>query len=152
MLNTKLLYNPSIAVEELGLELELILELVNEYIVQAYDIQDDFKGLIKDGDKEPIYLVTHKLKGAAANLRLEIVYNIVDKIENSEDIEDNLLLFNELYQSIDTIYLEVEDFKSNLEKEELNEDTLEELTLEEDSLEKVNENDEELKLDDDFII
>ncbi len=119
MLANELLYNPHIAVEELGLEIELILELMDEYIIQCYDMQDDFKDAIKSENPDDIYLITHRLKGVSANLRVNFIYDKLDMIEKSSDLDKNLEYFSEIYSAIDKIYIEIEDLKQELEDEDL---------------------------------
>ena len=119
MSKEELLYNPEIAVEETGLDLDLIIELMEEYITQVYDIQDDFKDAIKSENSDDIYLITHRLKGVSANLRVNSIYDILDMIEKSHDLDKNLEYFTKIYRTIDKIYLEVQDKKQELLDEDL---------------------------------
>lgn len=89
-------YDPHIAAEELGLPVELIEEFIGDFIQQAHDFHDSlFDAALKE-DFDEIHVLSHKLKGVAANLRIEDAFEVLSIINNSRDqveIEANLKQF-----------------------------------------------------------
>ncbi len=89
-------YNPQIAADELGLPVELIEEFIGDFIQQAHDFKEDlFDAALKE-DFDEVHILSHKLKGVAANLRIEDAFEVLSIINNSRDqveIEANLKQF-----------------------------------------------------------
>lgn len=89
-------YDPHIAAEELGLPVELIEEFIGDFIQQSNEFKDDlFDAALKE-DYDEVHVLSHKLKGVAANLRIEDAFEVLAIINNSRDqieIEANLKQF-----------------------------------------------------------
>ena len=89
-------FDPQIASNELGLPIDLIEEFIEDFITQAKDFKDDLYQSLNDGDIENIHILSHKLKGVAANLRVEDAFEVLTTINTSHDInvvEKNLKHF-----------------------------------------------------------
>lgn len=89
-------YDPHIAADELGLPVELIEEFIGDFIQQAHEFKDSlFDAALKE-DFDEVHILSHKLKGVAANLRIEDAFEVLSIINNSTDqteIEANLKQF-----------------------------------------------------------
>ena len=81
-------YNPSIASAELGLPEDLIEEFVEDFISQANHFKDDLYDAISTTDFTNIKSLSHKLKGVAANLRIENALELLTNINHSDSIAD----------------------------------------------------------------
>ena len=86
-------YNPQIAADELGLPVDLIEEFIGDFIAQSHDFHDElFESSAKE-DFDNVRILSHKLKGVAANLRIEDAFEMLSIINTSNDpaeIEANL--------------------------------------------------------------
>lgn len=90
-------YNPSIASEELGIDVELVGELINDYISQIFKTRYQFDNIIchirelKDVDKIAKYLelknLAHKNLGVAKNLRIEDAEIFLDDLMKKDDVD-----------------------------------------------------------------
>ena len=78
-------YDPHIAADELGLPVDLIEEFIGDFINQAHDFHDELFEASAKGDFENVKLLSHKLKGVAANLRIEDSFEMLAVINNSHD-------------------------------------------------------------------
>ncbi len=89
-------YDPQIAADELGLPVDLIEEFIGDFIQQAHDFKESlFDAALKE-DYDEVHILSHKLKGVAANLRIEDAFEVLSIINNSRDqteIEANLKQF-----------------------------------------------------------
>ena len=97
-------YDPHIASEQLGLPLDLIEEFIEDFINQAYEFKDDLYSSLKDGDIETLKTLAHKLKGVAANLRIEDALETLSIINTTSDlpvIETNLNRFYKIIAKLD---------------------------------------------------
>jgi len=90
-------YIPEIAVEELGIDLELVNQLVEDYINQILKsnaffveyiekLQDD-KENNKDLDYKDLRELAHKNLGVARNLRIEDAEKLLYKIMREDDLD-----------------------------------------------------------------
>lgn len=89
-------FDPSIAAHELGLPVDLIQEFIGDFIQQAYEFKDELFEAVLKGDSNNIKILSHKLKGVAANLRIEDAFETLSVINTSADlieIEANLKYF-----------------------------------------------------------
>lgn len=89
-------YDPHVASEELGLPLDLIEEFIQDFIAQAKEFKDDIYSALDAGDFDKVKILSHKLKGVAANLRIEDAFevlSVVNTSENSSEITQNLATF-----------------------------------------------------------
>lgn len=89
-------YDPHIAADELGLPVELISEFIGDFIQQANEFKTPlFDAALKE-DFDEVHLLSHKLKGVAANLRVEDAFEVLSNVNTSHDqveIEANLKQF-----------------------------------------------------------
>jgi len=90
-------YDPSVASEELGLPLDLIEEFIQDFIEQAKEFKDDLYNAVEEGNFDNLKILSHKLKGVAANLRIEDALEALTTANTSSD-------FNEITISLDTLY------------------------------------------------
>lgn len=90
-------YDPSVASEELGLPLDLIEEFIQDFITQAKEFKDDLYKAIDEGDLDNLKMLSHKLKGVAANLRIEDALEALTIANTSSDL-------NEISENLDTLY------------------------------------------------
>ena len=89
-------YDPTIASQELGLPLDLIEEFMEDFITQARDFKEQLYIAYDQGDKDKLKSLSHKLKGVAANLRIEDAFEVLSTIntsDNSDEIKKNLNIF-----------------------------------------------------------
>ena len=95
-------YNIEKSAEELGLEKELIKELIEEYVVQILDSKQQFLQYIKEiqtlklnnknFDYTPLRHLAHKNLGVAKNLDIEDAQKILYDIKTNDNIECLFLL------------------------------------------------------------
>jgi len=90
-------YDPSVASEELGLPLDLIEEFIQDFIEQAKEFKSDLYKSVDEGDFDTLRILSHKLKGVAANLRIEDALEALTIANTSSD-------FNEITENLDTLY------------------------------------------------
>ncbi len=81
-------YNPQIAADELGLPVDLIEEFIGDFIQQAHDFHDPLFDACNAQDMDNIKTLSHKLKGVAANLRIEDAFEVLSVINTSHDIDE----------------------------------------------------------------
>lgn len=89
-------YNPQIASDKLGLPLDLIEEFIEDFINQAKEFKPNLYSALDEGDIDNVKILSHKLKGVAANLRIEDALEVLTTINTSSDlniIKKNLDLF-----------------------------------------------------------
>ena len=94
--NNGYIYNPEVASKELGLPLDLIEEFIQDFIAQAGDFKPELYASLNDGDIDNVKTLSHKLKGVAANLRIEDAFEVLALINTTPDIsviQTNLDLF-----------------------------------------------------------
>ena len=93
-------YDPSIAADELGLPSDLIDEFVGDFIVQATKFRPDIEEAINTSDFDNVQILSHKLKGVAANLRIEDALEVLTFINSSKDVSKLKEYLDYLYQII----------------------------------------------------
>ena len=81
------LYDPNVASKELGLPLDLIEEFIQDFINQANDFKADLYRSLHNGDIDNVKTLSHKLKGVAANLRIEDAFEVLSIINTSSDTD-----------------------------------------------------------------
>ncbi|WP_415396718.1 Hpt domain-containing protein [Sulfurimonas sp. CS5] len=94
-------YDPHLASNELGLPVDLIEEFIEDFISQANEFKDDLYNSLNDDNTDNVKIQSHKLKGVAANLRIEDAFEILSTINTSEDIQ-------EIKTNIDMLYIIIE--------------------------------------------
>jgi hypothetical protein len=93
-------YDPSISADELGLPTDLIDEFVGDFIVQAKKFRPDLEEAMNTPDFDNIQILSHKLKGVAANLRIEDALEVLTVINTSQDINKLKDHLTYLYQIV----------------------------------------------------
>ncbi len=81
-------YDPSVAANELGLPVDLIEEFIGDFIQQSYDFENDLFQSAAKNDFNNLHILSHKLKGVAANLRIEDALETLTIINMSSDPEE----------------------------------------------------------------
>lgn len=118
-------YNPQLASNELGLPVELIEEFVQDFIAQANEFKLDLYNSLNDHSIDNVKILSHKLKGVAANLRIEDAFEVLTTVNTSENLV-------EIEQSLNTFYMIIEklsnkrDSRKEIEIEEVLEEKREE--------------------------
>ncbi len=74
-------YDPKIAADELNLPVVLIEEFVNDFIEQAHHDKDHLLTSYYQKDMDNIHELGHKLKGAASNLRINELADVLEEIQ-----------------------------------------------------------------------
>lgn len=89
-------FDPNVAAHELGLPVDLIQEFIGDFIQQAYEFKSELFEAALKGDTNNVKILSHKLKGVAANLRIEDAFETLSIINTSSEpieIEANLKYF-----------------------------------------------------------
>jgi len=97
------IYDPSIASRELGLPLDLIEEFIQDFILQAKEFQPKIYASLEEGDIENVKILAHKLKGVAANLRVEDAHEVLSSVSATSDagvIRENIDAFYIIMQRL----------------------------------------------------
>lgn len=81
-------YNPEVAADELGLPVDLIEEFIGDFIQQSHDFHDELFEKVAAHDRDSVQTLSHKLKGVAANLRIEDAFEVLTIINTSHDFEE----------------------------------------------------------------
>lgn len=92
------LYNPKVASDELGLPIDLIEEFIEDFIAQAGEFKDGLYTALDNQDIDNVKVLSHKLKGVAANLRVEDAFEVLTTV----NVSDN---FNEIKKNLDRFYI-----------------------------------------------
>lgn len=90
------IYDPHVASAELGLPVDLIEEFIQDFIDQAKEFKDELYSSFKSGDISTVKSLSHKLKGVAANLRIEDALEaltIINTSNNQTEVKSNLDAF-----------------------------------------------------------
>lgn len=93
-------YDPQVASDELGLPIDLIEEFIEDFIAQAKEFKDELFSSLDESDLDNIKVLSHKLKGVAANLRIEDAFNTLSIINTSSDISEVERYLNIFYKII----------------------------------------------------
>ncbi len=110
-------YDPQIAADELGLPVDLIEEFIGDFIKQAHEFKEQLFTATKDEDFDNIKVLSHKLKGVAANLRIEDSFEVLRNINETEDIKECEANLKKFYLTIAKLEgKDVEEVKRELEK------------------------------------
>jgi len=121
--NSGFVYDPSIASRELGLPVDLIEEFIQDFIEQAKDFKPKIYTSLDDGDLDNVKILAHKLKGVAANLRVEDAHEVLSSVSASSDA-------GVIRENIDAFYIIMKRL-ANEEEPETAETIVEETLIEE---------------------
>ena len=90
-------YTPKLAIEELGLDLELVNQLIEDYVIQVIKSNivflehinelQDAKNNNKELDYTPLRELAHKNLGVARNLRIEDSEKILYEIMTNDNLD-----------------------------------------------------------------
>ncbi|TKI71221.1 Hpt domain-containing protein [Sulfurimonas crateris] len=97
------MYNPQTASEELGLPIDLVEEFIQDFIAQANSFKSDLYESAKDGDLDNLRIQSHKLKGVAANLRVEDALDALTKVNSLEEYSEIKTNLDRLYRIINKL-------------------------------------------------
>ncbi|MDO9206991.1 MAG: hypothetical protein Q7T91_01950 [Sulfuricurvum sp.] len=112
------LYNPNIAANELGLPVDLIEEFIGDFIQQSYEFKEALFEACAKNDFNNLHILSHKLKGVAANLRVEDALETLSIINTSMELGEieanlkyyyNILAKLEGKESDDTLFAKSSD-------------------------------------------
>lgn len=78
-------FDPHTASHDLGLPIDLVEEFVQDFIAQAKSFKEDLYNSLHSGNMDNLKIQSHKLKGVAANLRIEDALDALKIINTSHD-------------------------------------------------------------------
>ena len=90
-------YDPHVASDELGLPIDLIEEFIQDFIEQAKEFKEDLYKYLDESDLDNLKILSHKLKGVAANLRIEDALETITVVNTESNI-------NLISENLDTFY------------------------------------------------
>ncbi|MFT5661017.1 MAG: HPt (histidine-containing phosphotransfer) domain-containing protein [Sulfurimonas sp.] len=90
-------FDPHVASDELGLPVDLIEEFIEDFIAQAKEFKNELYQSLDTSDGDNIKILSHKLKGVAANLRIEDALESLTIINISQNL-------NEIKTQLDLLY------------------------------------------------
>lgn len=93
-------FDPHVAADELGLPVDLIEEFIRDFIQQSHDFHDELLESCAKEDFENVKTLSHKLKGVAANLRVEDAFEMLAIINSSHDQREINTFLKTFYQTI----------------------------------------------------
>ncbi len=93
-------YDPNVASEELGLPLDLIEEFIEDFIAQAKDFKEQLYTAYNNADEDQIKTLSHKLKGVAANLRIEDAFEVLSIINTSTNHDEIGMNLDKFYKIV----------------------------------------------------
>ncbi len=94
------IYDPHLASDELGLPIDLVEEFIQDFISQAKSFKDDLYEYIKTNNISSLKIQSHKLKGVAANLRVEDALDALTIINSSDNVDEIIINLNRFYKVI----------------------------------------------------
>lgn len=97
-------YDPSVAANELGLPVDLIEEFIGDFIQQSHEFRDELFASTAKSDFNTLHILSHKLKGVAANLRVENALESLTAINSSTEpveIEANLKYYYDIIAKLE---------------------------------------------------
>ncbi len=90
-------FDPQKTAEVLEMPISLIEEFIEDFISQAIEFKDKLYNAIATNDIIELQALSHKLKGVAANLRVQDALEILDKLNKAKD-------FTTSKKDLDTFY------------------------------------------------
>ncbi|MDQ1244820.1 MAG: hypothetical protein QG565_1160 [Campylobacterota bacterium] len=97
------IYDPAVASHDLGLPIDLVEEFIQDFIAQAESFKNDLYDSASSRNLDHLKIQSHKLKGVAANLRIEDALDaltIINTSNNDHEIKTNL---DRLYRIINKL-------------------------------------------------
>lgn len=114
------LFDPNVAAQELGLPVDLIQEFIGDFIQQANEFKEELFEAALRGDMNNLKILSHKLKGVAANLRIEDAFETLSIINTSNDpieIEANLKYFYSIISKLEGKVIAKEENSEKIDDE-----------------------------------
>jgi len=93
-------FDPQVASDELGLPIDLIEEFIQDFIHQAKDFREELYQAVDEANLDNIKILSHKLKGVAANLRVENAFQTLTTVNTSSDYSKIRLNLDKFYRMI----------------------------------------------------
>lgn len=97
------LYDPHVASDALGLPVDLIEEFIEDFITQAQEFKAELYSSLEALDYDNLKKQAHKLKGVAANLRIEDAFEVLVVLNTSRDYEEVKIHLNRLYKIVEKL-------------------------------------------------
>lgn len=91
------IFDPHIASKELGLPVDLIEEFIQDFIAQAQEFKNELYDSLHALEMTNVKILSHKLKGVAANLRVADALEVLTLINVTND-------FSVIHSSLDKFY------------------------------------------------
>ena len=109
-------YDPQIAADELGLPVDLIEEFIGDFIKQAHEFKEQLFTAIENNDFDNIKVLSHKLKGVAANLRIEDSFEVLRNVNETSDVKECEANLKKFYLTVAKLEgKDIEEVKRELE-------------------------------------
>lgn len=105
-------YDPRIAADELNLPVVLIEEFVDDFIEQARHDKDHLLASYYQKDMDNIHELGHKLKGAASNLRINELADVLEEIQFCTEYDKLETLFIKYWG----LFISLEDYMQQSDK------------------------------------
>ena len=81
-------FNPQHAADAFGLEVEDIVDIIDDYFTSAQRDVRVFKDVCRKESINEIAMMSHRMKGSAANLRLRHISSLTKEIENAANMNN----------------------------------------------------------------
>ncbi|MFT7004669.1 MAG: HPt (histidine-containing phosphotransfer) domain-containing protein [Sulfurimonas sp.] len=132
-------YNPHLASDELGLPVDLIEEFIQDFVSQAEEFKDELYTSLHDAKIDNVKILSHKLKGVAANLRIEDAFEVLSTINTSNDtdeIKSNMDIFYSIVSKLAGKEVKIPEIMNIIEEVQEVKETEKEIpnTIEDDDL------------------
>ncbi|MDD2905698.1 MAG: Hpt domain-containing protein [Sulfurimonas sp.] len=93
-------FDPHVASKELGLPVDLIEEFIQDFIAQAKEFKADLYTALDAADIANVKILSHKLKGVAANLRVADAFDTLSVVNTSTDLATIEINLDKFYRII----------------------------------------------------
>ncbi len=94
------LYTPQVAADELGLPVDLIEEFIGDFITQSYEFKDELFASVANENFDNIKNLSHKLKGVAANLRIDDSFEVLTLLNTTQNIDEARAFLKYFYNTV----------------------------------------------------
>jgi len=93
----KLEFDPVEAASALGLPESLILDFTKDFVEQAEEEKENFRHAYANNELDEIHKTAHKLKGVAANLRIESMQRLMESVQYAKTLDETKEPLQEFY-------------------------------------------------------
>jgi HPt (histidine-containing phosphotransfer) domain-containing protein len=118
-------YDPEVASEELGLPIDLIEEFIQDFITQAHSFKEELYKSTQEQEIDNVKIQSHKLKGVAANLRIEDALDAITLVNTSDD-------YDVIKTNLDRFYLMIDKLSGKTPVVEAEDNFAEDVSVQED--------------------